>query len=500
MKVSVRKTSLSSAKASTLVLLTTSDKGVLWNGWKKYAPKSAADFLKSKASFEGKAKEVAFFRWAKSSAPKNLLVVSLGESRTLTHESYREAAAVACKALKAAKESSFALPVDDLIGPDLEKISQALTEGFVLASYEFTELKSQAKKAKPSISGTLLTAKDPKNLQKAATQGTILGEATNLTRRLGDLPGNHLTPTKLFKEAQRAATGTGLKVTAWDKTRIKKERMDCFLSVNSGSEEPPRFILLEYKGGKASDKPICFVGKGLTFDSGGISIKPSASMEEMKYDMCGGGAVIGAMVAIAKLKLKVNVIAFVPATDNMPGPMANKPGDIRVARNGLSVEINNTDAEGRLILADALCYASEQSPQWIVDAATLTGAMVIALGNLHTGYFTSSDELSKKIEKAAQASGEKVWRMPVVAEHGEDMKGTYADLSNTGATRGAGSATAAAFLKNFVPEKIPYAHFDIAGTAWNAGARLTYNPKKGATGAVVRTFVELAQAEATTKS
>ena len=190
MKVSVRKTSLSSAKASTLVLLTTSDKGVLWNGWKKYAPKSAADFLKSKASFEGKAKEVAFFRWAKGSAPKNLLVVSLGESRTLTHESYREAAAVACKALKAAKESSFALPVDDLIGPDLEKISQALTEGFVLASYEFTELKSQAKKAKPSISGTLLTAKDPKNLQKAATQGTILGEATK-DRFLGRIPNPH---------------------------------------------------------------------------------------------------------------------------------------------------------------------------------------------------------------------------------------------------------------------------------------------------------------------
>lgn len=499
MKVSVRKASVSSTKAATIVLLSTTDKGVLWKGWKKYAPKTVSDFLKNKKTFAGKANEAAFFRWAKGSQPRNILVVSLGESKKVTAESYRAAAGAAYKALKANNEFNFALPVEDLWGEDLEEITQALAEGLVLASYEFTELKSK-KTAPAKAQAVFFTSGDPKALQKAATRGVILGETTNFARRLGDLPGNHLTPTELFKEAKKAATGTTLKVSAWDKARIKRERMDSFLSVNSGSNEPPQFILMEYKGGKAGEQPICFVGKGLTFDSGGISIKPSASMEEMKYDMCGGAAVIATMLAIARLKLKINAIAYVPATDNMPGPMANKPGDIRTARNGITIEINNTDAEGRLILADALAYASEQNPKWIVDAATLTGAMLIALGNIHTGYFTSSEDLSEEIEEAAQETGEKVWRMPVVEQHSEDMKGTFADLSNTGATRGAGSATAAAFLKNFVPESIPYAHFDIAGTAWNAGGRLTYNPKKGATGAMVRTFVNLALREEATKS
>jgi leucyl aminopeptidase len=235
------------------------------------------------------------------------------------------------------------------------------------------------------------------------------------------------------------------------------------------------------------------VGKGLTFDTGGISIKPSAGMEEMKFDMCGGANVIGAILAIARLKLKVNVTALVASTENMPGPSATKPGDVHVARNGKSFEINNTDAEGRLILADALSYATELKPAAILDAATLTGAMVIALGNIHTGFFTRSEALSKKINAGANLSGELVWRMPLVDHHVKDMKGTYADLSNTSSTKGAGSATAAAFLEQFVGEGIPWAHFDIAGTGWSTGNRLNYNSKKGASGVMVRTFVEIAR-------
>jgi leucyl aminopeptidase len=250
---------------------------------------------------------------------------------------------------------------------------------------------------------------------------------------------------------------------------------------------------MEYKGGPASQKPICFVGKGLTFDAGGISIKPSAGMEEMKYDMCGGSAVIGTMATIAKLKLKVNVIAYVPASENMPGPSANKPGDIRKARNGKSIEINNTDAEGRLILADALSYASEKKPAWIVDTATLTGSMMIALGNTHTGFFARDNKMTSKIEKAAKKSGEEVWPMPLCEHHSNDMKGTYADLTNTAPSRNAGSATAAAFLENFVEKEIPWAHFDIAGTAWHVGHRLSYAPGKGASGVMVRTFVQMAR-------
>ncbi|MCB1109295.1 MAG: leucyl aminopeptidase family protein, partial [Chlamydiia bacterium] len=255
----------------------------------------------------------------------------------------------------------------------------------------------------------------------------------------------------------------------------------------------PKFIIMEYKNGPAKQKPLCLVGKGLTFDCGGISIKPSAGMEEMKFDMCGSAAVIGAMRAIANLGLKVNAIALIPSTENMPGPAANKPGDIRKARNGKSIEINNTDAEGRLILADALCYASEQKPGMILDAATLTGAMVIALGNIHTGFYTRDNNLRKKIETAATSSGELVWPMPLVDDHSKDMKGYYADVTNLAPSRGAGSATAAAFLEYFVDKDIPWAHFDVAGTAWHAGNRLAYAPKKGASGCMVRTFVEIAK-------
>jgi leucyl aminopeptidase len=282
-------------------------------------------------------------------------------------------------------------------------------------------------------------------------------------------------------------------VTVWDKARIKKEKMGGLMGVSNGSDQDPRFIIMEYKGGKASDKPLIYVGKGLTFDCGGISIKPSAGMEEMKFDMCGGANVIGTILAIAKLKLKINVMGLVPSTENLAGPSATKPGDIHTARNGKTFEVNNTDAEGRLILADALSYASELKPRMILDAATLTGAMVMALGNIHTGFFTRDADLVKKVEKAADASGEWVWRMPLTDYHTQDMKGTYADLSNISSGKGAGSATAAAFLEQFVGDGIPWAHFDIAGTGWAVGNRLNYCTKKGASGAILRTFVEFAR-------
>jgi leucyl aminopeptidase len=301
-----------------------------------------------------------------------------------------------------------------------------------------------------------------------------------------------MTPTIMANTVVDAVKGTGIRATIWDRARIKKEKMGGLLGVSQGSDEEPRFIILEYKGA-AAKKPICFVGKGLTFDCGGISIKPSASMEEMKYDMCGGANVLGALLAMARLKLKVHAYAIVPATENLVNGSATKPGDVHYARNGKSFEVNNTDAEGRLILADALCYASELKPQMIVDAATLTGAMVIALGNTHTGYFTRDQGLKTKIEKAADKSGELVWNMPLTDFHVSDMKGTYADLSNISASKGAGSATAAAFLEQFVEKGIPWAHFDIAGTGWAVGNRLNYCTAKGASGAMIRTFVELAK-------
>lgn len=366
----------------------------------------------------------------------------------------------------------------------------------MLAGYEFTELKSKGddKDEKKELSIQILSklAADAA-VKKAFLEGTVLAESVNFSRRLGDLPGNLMTPEILAREAAAAAKGTGIKTTIWDRARIKKEKMGGLFGVSQGSDQEPRFIILEYKGAAASKKPICFVGKGLTFDCGGISIKPSASMEEMKYDMCGGANVIGAVLAIARLKLKVNAYALVPSTENLINGIATKPGDVHYARNGKSFEVNNTDAEGRLILADALCYASELKPEAIFDAATLTGAMVVALGNTHTGFFTRNGALKNRIEKAADKSGELVWNMPLTDHHVSDMKGTFADLSNISSSKGAGSATAAAFLEQFVEKDIPWAHFDIAGTAWAVGGRLNYCSSKGASGAIIRTFVEIAK-------
>ena len=302
-----------------------------------------------------------------------------------------------------------------------------------------------------------------------------------------------MTPTILANEVKAYTKNTRIKTIIWDKKKIEKENMGGLYGVSLGSSQEPRFIIMEYKGGKASKKPVILVGKGLTFDSGGISIKPSKAMDEMKFDMCGGAAVIGAMLAIEKLSLKVNATGLISSSENMPGQSANKPGDILKARNGKTMEVLNTDAEGRLVLADALSYACEQKPEVIFDAATLTGAMIVALGDIFTGLFTKNKPLVERVKKASLKTGERIWQMPLVEEHTEDMKSTFADVANMSSVRGASSSTAAAFLEHFVDKSIPWAHFDIAGTAWNTDNRLEYCSKRQASGVLVRTFVELAR-------
>ncbi|MBX2988258.1 MAG: leucyl aminopeptidase [Bdellovibrionaceae bacterium] len=447
----------------------------------------------------GKHLESVLFRDKNHLGFRHILVVGLGKDSELDHEHVRQAAAQVFEALKSAGIKEAAVHFDGLAANKRHApaFAKAFAEGATLASYVFDELKSRKKDQKDDKTELTIhvvsTAAAEASVKKAFNEGLMLAGCVNFSRYLGDMPGNLMTPTILAQKAQEAAKGTGLKVTVWDKARIKKEKMGGLLGVSLGSDQEPRFIIMEYKGAPASKAPVVFVGKGLTFDSGGISIKPSAGMEEMKYDMCGGANVIGAMLAIARLKLKVNAVGLVPSTENMPGPSANKPGDIMAARNGKTFEVNNTDAEGRLILSDALSYASELKPQAIFDAATLTGAMVVALGNTHTGFFTRNDALSKRINGAADESGEWVWRMPLTDFHTKDVRGTFADLSNISSSKGAGSATAAAFLEQFVGEGIPWAHFDIAGTGWGVGNRLNYCPKKGASGAILRTFVELAK-------
>lgn len=487
-----------SSKSNTVLVLFSSlsddkdKKPVLHN---KSVAKQLETNLEEK-SISGKSGEAVLFREYSRLGCRHLLVVGLGSLKELTHESFRQIAASIHDSVKSLKAEEAFIDFDSLAAKQKSEDNlRAMVEGLILTSYEFSELKS--KKDKKASSDVLfhIVLKESKNAghKRAFSEGLALADAVNFARFLGDMPGNLMTPDILAKKAVSGAKEVKVKATVWDKARIKKEKMGGLLGVSMGSDQEPRFIILEYNGASKTKKPIVFVGKGLTFDCGGISIKPSAAMEEMKYDMCGGANVIATVLAIAKLKLKVNVMGLVPATENLAGPSATKPGDIHTARNGKTFEVNNTDAEGRLILSDALVYACEQKPEIVIDAATLTGAMVVALGNTHTGYFTRNEKLKKTIEDAAKASGEWVWNMPLTDFHVQDMKGTYADLSNISSGKGAGSATAAAFLEQFVDEGIPWAHFDIAGTGWSVGNRLKYCPKKGASGAMIRTFVEIAR-------
>ncbi len=444
--------------------------------------------------YKGKIGETLFFRGLEYNNQESILVIGTGALKT--SEDYKRLGAHVLKAAKGTRSKNFIFPLENFGAEKSHDHLSAFYEGMYLTDYSVDKWKSKKKDDKKKddlrfeFSGHISIAK------KAHDYAKTLSECINFARHLGDLPGNLLTPPEFAKKTQAEAKNTKLKVTVWDRSRIKKENMGCFLGVSLGGVgggPDPRLIIMEYNGGGKSKRPACFVGKGLTFDTGGISIKPAAGMHEMKYDMCGGANVVGTMLAIAKLRLKVNAIGIVPSTENMPGPLANKPGDILTARNGKTVEVNNTDAEGRLILADALVYASEQKPAFICDIATLTGAMTIALGNSHTGFYAKNDAFAKRVESAAKKCGESVWRMPVTDDHLDDMKGTYADLTNVGSTKFAGSAQAAAFLAEFVDLKIPWAHFDIAGTAWYTGNRLPYNPSKGASGVMIKTFIELAK-------
>ncbi|MDE0151362.1 MAG: leucyl aminopeptidase [Bdellovibrionales bacterium] len=472
------------------------DKKKNYDAFVLFVPKNNAEkFLKSQPQiikqvlkeklFKGEKNEVLFLPYHPVHHGKHLILAGLEDSKN--HQAYRQASGRVYKILNQNKLKSAAVDLSSV--SQSPEVIRAVTEGFLLSHYKYDSLKQKQEKTSQVSEILLLTTSKANTVLQEAT---VLAEATNFARYLGDTPSNLMTPSILTDEIRKQARGTTLQVSTWNKEKIKKEKMGGLLGVSLGSSQEPRFIAMEYKGAKPSAKPICFVGKGVTFDSGGISIKPSPGMDEMKFDMCGSAAVAGVMLAISRMKLKINVIAFISATENMPGASANKPGDVLTARNGKTMEVLNTDAEGRLILADALSYASEKKPEVIYDAATLTGAMVMALGNSHTGFFTRNSSLRKRIEESAKKSGESVWAMPLVDDHVEDIKSNVADVANISSFRGAGSATAAAFLEHFVDKNIPWAHFDIAGTAWSVSNRLSYCRPKGASGVMVRTFYELA--------
>ncbi|MGH2668115.1 MAG: leucyl aminopeptidase [bacterium] len=378
-------------------------------------------------------------------------------------------------------------------GIEPREAAQALAEGALLGLYRFGKYKKAGEEKQRAIEQFTLLERDKNKvgaLEQGVRLGRVLAEATTSARDLVNEPANNLTPLELAGRAKRMLSRLNITVRTLDRSEMKRLGMGALLGVAQGSQNPPKLIVATYKGtkGKKKGPRLGLIGKGITFDSGGISIKPSEGMEAMKGDMAGGAAVLAAIKAIAELKLSVEVTAIVPATENLPSGTAQRPGDIVKTMNGKTIEVINTDAEGRLILADALCYARDKRLTHLVDVATLTGACVVALGSVRTGAFTNNRELMRRVQQAAEAAGEKLWELPLDDEYGEQIKSDYADMKNVGG-RKAGAITAAKLLANFVGDT-PWVHLDIAGTS-QAEKERGYQVK-GATGAMVRTLVHVA--------
>jgi leucyl aminopeptidase len=420
--------------------------------------------------------------------PGRVLVVGLGKREHVDAEALRVAAALAAKEAAKLEAASLAWSLPES-GDDGETAA-ALVTGTILADYRFDRFRSSEPDEPPPPRVESLTLIGPANLAEAAEAARVCAEAQNRARDLQSLPSNVATPSFLGRRAREIAShGEGVSAEVLGRDEIAAKGMGGLVAVSQGTEEEPKLIVLRYEGG-GSGPTLGFVGKGVTFDTGGISLKPSASMHEMKMDMSGAAAVLEAVGAIAELALPLNLIAVVPSTENMPSGTAIKPGDIITQYNGKTVEVNNTDAEGRLILADALAYAVELGAERIVDLATLTGAVLIALGSTYAAVISNDDDLAAEVESAGEATGELIWRLPLHPEYKELTKGTVADLTNASAKRKAGTIYAGSFLEEFVGNT-PWAHVDIAGTAWDVGRPYTGND---ASGFGVRLLVELARA------
>lgn len=446
----------------------------------------AADLYAS-GEFTGKAFETVVLHKPAGLTAARAVLIGAGKAEQLDAMVVRKLGGAAVRSLKAKSMTSVAFVVGAAM--QTAPFVQALTEGAVAGDFEPDEHKSK-KDSKHLASFLLLADGGPSELAEASRNGAVIGEGQNFTRMLVNEPGNLLTPLKLAERARLMAEAQGLTCDILDEDRMRQLGMGSLLCVSQGSVEPPALIVIEYNPADAKEGVhLGLVGKGVTFDTGGISIKPSENMEKMKYDMAGGAAVLGAMMAIAQLKPKVRVTAFVPTVENMPSANAVKPGDIVTSMAGKTIEVLNTDAEGRLILIDAITYAKSLGVTCMVDAATLTGAISIALGAVNVGAFTNDEAWQGTVLGAAKAAGEKMWPLPMDDDYKEMLKCAFADMPNIG-SRGAGSITAALFLKEWV-EDTPWVHLDIAGTAWIDEGKPFLS--KGPTGVAMRTFVELAR-------
>lgn len=439
--------------------------------------------------FAGKPSQIAVVYTRGAIPAQRIVLVGLGKKSEINLEKIRAAFSKVMQHLRSLniKEAATSLDLNILPG-EKDKIVQAVVEGVLLGLYQYTPYKTVGREDIKEIE-QLNIVSDAENysvVESAVKNAQVITGGVYFARDLISAPSNEMTPSIMARKAGEIARKKNVNCKVLDRAKMKKMGMNALLGVASGSNEEPKFIILEYSGGKRSEAPVVLVGKGLTFDSGGISIKPAEKMDEMKSDMSGGAAVMATIMVAADLRLPLNIVGLIPATENMPSGTAYKPGDILKSYSGKTIEIINTDAEGRLILADALHYAAKYKPAAIVDVATLTGACVIALGDDVIGMLGTDDNLKEKITKAARETGELVWELPLLEHYFELIKSDIADYKNTGG-RAAGTITAAAFLSKFVGD-FPWVHLDIAGPAWSSKDK-SYIPK-GAAGVAVRLLTE----------
>ncbi len=433
--------------------------------------------LMDRGDFVAENANTLLLNYIADSSIKRVLLVGLGEADQLTAKNYRKAIQAAINSIKSAKLTKASILMTDcrVIKRSDDWNARQLIEICHDTYYQFQESKS-IKEPSSSLALELLSnSTTHEALQSGLEQGIAIAQGIELTKFLADLPGNICTPAYLAETATiMAAELAKLDVEILEESQLQKLGMGSFLSVSKGSREPAKLIALNYQGLDKESKPVVLVGKGLTFDAGGISLKPGAGMDEMKYDMCGGASVLGAIKAAASMKLPLNIVGLIPASENLPDGNANKPGDVVTSMAGLTIEILNTDAEGRLILCDTLTYAKKYNPDVVIDMATLTGACIVALGRVPSAILSNNDDLTAELIQAGDQACDSLWRLPIWDEYQDQLKSNFADMANIGGRDG-GTITAACFLSRFT-EDYQWAHLDIAGTAWRTGH------KKGATG------------------
>ena len=441
--------------------------------------------LYASGEFSGKPLDVAVIHHPEGLKAKRVALAGAGKREKFDSATLRKVVSVAVRVLKGKGIHTIALLLD--AGSHSDEFAAAAVEGAILGDFESNRYKTDPKKNEKYIESFAVIG----GSQPAVDRGRILGEAQNFSRSLANDPPNLLTPLSLAARAREMAAQFGLECEVLDQDRMRQLGMGALLGVAQGSAEPPALIILSYRpvSAPATKDHLGLVGKGVTFDTGGISIKPALDMDQMRFDMAGGAAVLGAMRAIAQLKPGIPVTGIVPTVENMPGGKAQRPGDIVTSLSGKTVEVLNTDAEGRLILIDALTYAQRLGCTHLVDAATLTGAIVVALGHLYAGAFSNNQGFLDKLLAASKSEGERIWQMPLDEEYHKALESEFADLQNIGGRPG-GAITAATFMKDFVND-MPWVHLDIAGTAWLEEGKPYM--VKGATGICVRTFVRLAE-------